>query len=132
MSEDALRKQANALYWDSDQSVNHIAEEMDLSKGRLYELILPLPSGSACPECSAMTQYSNRTAREKHTVTCPECAGKGVESKPQTPALVSDGPSLELEYAGPRSDPRIGTRVLLGAALLGAAVGLYAMTRRRR
>ena len=76
-----------------------------------------------------MTQYPNRTAREKHTVTCPECAAqgplgssaaKGVESEPPMPAPVSDGPSLDLECAGPRSVPRSGTRVWLGAALLGS------------
>lgn len=146
MSEDALRKKANALYWDSAQSVNHIAEEMDLSKGRLYELIAPLPTATACPECSAMTHYANRTAREKATATCPECGYQGplaagtpskapaaphVESEPR-PSADDDKASHALEFAGPPADSRVGTRVWVGAALLGAAVGLFVMTRRRR
>lgn len=141
MSDDALRKQANALYWDSEKSVNHIAEEMDLSKGALYELIAPLPSESTCPECSAMTHFPNRTAREKSKVTCPECDFQGppgpppsetAPSKPRLSLTTNDDPSVEIEYAGPGADSRIGTRVWVGAACLGVAVGLYFMTRRRR
>lgn len=146
MNEQALRKRANALYWDSDQSVNHIAETMDLSKGRLYELVSPLPSDWACGECSAMTHFANRTAKEKGNVVCPECGFQGpvgtmpdsgdTRAEPQPPAAHPAGPvdesSHELEYAGPPPDGRVATRVWVGAALLGAAVGLYAMTRRRR
>ncbi len=146
MNEQALRKQANTLYWDSDQSVNHIAEAMDLSKGRLYELITPLSADWACGECSTMTHFANRTAKEKGNVACPECGFQGpigtlpdssdTRAEPQPHAAHPAGPidesSVELEYAGPPPDGRIATRIWVGAALLGAAVGLYAMTRRRR
>ena len=46
-----LADQANELYWRSEQSVNQIAEAMDLSKSGLYALVRPLPAGRTCPEC---------------------------------------------------------------------------------
>ncbi len=36
-----LANQANELYWQSGQSVNQIAEVMDLSKSGLYALFRP-------------------------------------------------------------------------------------------
>lgn len=77
---------ANELYWDSDLSVNQIAEEMDLSKGMLYGLIQAQPAGSACPLCGDEVAYPNRTAKERGQVTCDACGWDG-----------------ELEDAGPAS-----------------------------
>jgi hypothetical protein len=68
---------ANELYWQSDQSVNQIAEELDLSKGALYGIIQPEPSGLGCPLCGAEVGYANRTAKERGTLECPTCAWDG-------------------------------------------------------
>jgi hypothetical protein len=71
--QDALFEEANRLYWDSDQSVNQIGEQLDLSKGVLYGLIAALPSGLPCPECGEEMVFPNRTARDKGFLACPEC-----------------------------------------------------------
>ncbi|HKJ02768.1 MAG TPA: hypothetical protein VJ997_09945, partial [Longimicrobiales bacterium] len=72
-------RKANDLYWGSQSSVNQIAEELDLSKGTLYGLIRPLPSGLSCPDCSEEAVYPNRTARERSLVACPSCGWEGDE-----------------------------------------------------
>jgi predicted RNA-binding Zn-ribbon protein involved in translation (DUF1610 family) len=117
---DAREARANVLYWDSDSSVNDIADAMDLSKGSLYGLIRPRPAELACPECGAMLEYPNRTARDKGFVTCPGC---GLEDEEE---LVR-----EIAGAGPDSDrpraPSAGVGpggAVLVTSLLGAAAAL--------
>ena len=72
-------KRANELYWGSELSVNQIADEMDVSKGMLYELIHPQPVGAACPVCDQELVYANRTARERALLACPSCGWEGAE-----------------------------------------------------
>ncbi len=68
-----LADQANELYWRSGQSVNQIAESMDLSKGGLYALIRPLRAGGACPECGDELVFPNRTAEQRAMGSCVGC-----------------------------------------------------------
>ena len=75
---------ANELYWGSDQSVNQIADDLDLSKGALYEMIRPLPSGRSCPICGVEVVFSNRTAKERGRVDCPACEWGGQVSDADT------------------------------------------------
>ena len=55
-----LADQANELYWRSDQSVNQIAEAMDLSKSGLYALVRPLAAEGTCPDCGEGLVFTNR------------------------------------------------------------------------
>ncbi len=149
-----LADQANELYWRSGQSVNQIAEAMDLSKSGLYDLIRPLPADRACPECGEGLVFPNRTTEHKSIASCPECdyvdGASGPGSKARAPrkravrrtkaAAKSHGESvLDLESdddgAALRKTSRGRTwksnRVLWGAVLLGVAAGLY-VTRRSR
>lgn len=130
---------ANEFYWGSERSVNQIAEELDLSKGTLYGLIRPRPSGLTCPECAEELVYANRTAKERHMVACPACGWEGDEV--DADANGGDGgvslPSLdedEDDVSVPPFQFSSGRqRTLVGGALLGAAVGLAFVfwTRRR-
>lgn len=81
-------ERVNALYWDSGRSVNQIAEELDLSKGALYGVISPRPSGLGCPLCGAEVGYPNRTAQERGSLECPTCAWDG--SVDETTSYVED------------------------------------------
>lgn len=131
--EKALQERANELYWSSDESVNQIADELDLSKGALYGLVEPLPSGVPCPRCDAVMVYPNRTARSKGYLSCPAC---GLEEDEE---VVRSG----MDDAGPDAGAVAGAsgsdtgapggepagrdalnRMLLGSALLGAAAGV--------
>ena len=149
-----LADQANELYWRSGQSVNQIAEAMDLSKSGLYALIRPLPAERNCPNCGEGLVFSNRTTERKAITSCLECESAGEAPEPEsrvktssrrrdrrpTPSAQPDGkPGTDLETGaggvalrqtnggrGLRSN-----RVLWASVLLGVAAGLY-VTRRSR
>ncbi len=124
--------EANRLYWNSEQSVNSIAEVMGLSKSSLYGLIDPLSSESKCPDCSAEMVYRNRTALDKEALSCPSCGlqtgnSSGTKPKPAKGDASADSPvdATEERSAGsPSSTGRPSNRVLAGAALLGVAAGI--------
>ncbi|MGY8776871.1 MAG: hypothetical protein ACKVIN_01985 [Longimicrobiales bacterium] len=65
------------LYWHSDESVNKIADALDLSKGALYGAIPRLLSGLGCPLCGDQVGYPNRTAKEQEQLDCITCDWDG-------------------------------------------------------
>ena len=73
-----MSDRASTLYWNSDRSVNSIADDLGLSKGRLYDLIRPLGSGQECPNCQSELVFENRTARAGGDPVCPVCDLGGV------------------------------------------------------
>ncbi len=128
--EGAARK-ANKLYWGSEISVNQIAEKLDLSKGRLYGLLVPLPAGDPCPDCGEETGYPNRTARDRNQAMCSFCA-EGVQARPRG-GKATTKPAVTASKAPARlGAPGIKSQALLGAALLGVAAGLFFAAHRRR
>lgn len=130
------RDRANELYWHSDDSVSRIADDLDVSKGSLYNLIDPLPAGLPCPRCSAEMEYPNRTARDQGFLTCPTCDLEEdeelVREEWREAARRSyDGTVVVRPGSGEGArrsdgDPREVSRkrLVMGAALLGAAAGL--------
>jgi predicted RNA-binding Zn-ribbon protein involved in translation (DUF1610 family) len=132
-------KRANELYWGSELSVNQIADEMDVSKGMLYELIHPEPAGLVCPACAQELVYANRTARDRSLLACTHCGWEGDEEEAELG--VGDASVVLPEGAGegdaaptpPVEDDPGRRRFVLGGALLGAAVGLaFVLWSRRR
>ncbi len=142
---DALSEEANHLYWESDQSVNHIGEALDLSKGVLYGLIAALPAGLPCPGCSEEMAFPNRTARDKGFLSCPVCGmeeekaailafweGKGepVEGEvPREPRALARRAGEAMQRAVGTGKDRVSGltprgRLIAGTALLGVAAGL--------
>lgn len=114
-----LGKRANTLYWESDDSVNEIAEALDLSKGALYQLVQPLPTDEPCPDCGEPLEFSNRTARDKGMVVCPSCGMEEELALVEAARLeTSDG---LLPATGPLSP---GSRTVVAAGLIGLAVGI--------
>lgn len=143
--QDALFDEANRLYWESEESVNQIGEVLGLSKGVLYGLIAPLPAGLPCPKCGEEMVFSNRTARDKGFLACPECGMEEEEAAVQAyweseaetdEGLVFGGPRELAHRAGQAVQHAVETgkervsslgprgRVIAGTALLGAAAGL--------
>jgi hypothetical protein len=142
---DILSEEANRLYWESDESVNHIGEKMELSKGILYGLITPLPAGLPCPSCGEEMVFPNRTARNKGFLACPECGIEEEEAAVQSyweeegdveGALSFPGPRNMAQRAGSAVQKAMGSgrdrvanmpnrqRTFAGIALLGVAAGL--------
>ena len=152
-----LADQANELYWRSSQSVNQIAETMDLSKSGLYALVHPFPAERPCPDCGEELVFPNRTTKQKAIVSCLQCeyvgeaARPGSEVRPSRPSrkradrrparsAQADGePGTDLESGRGGSAVRKtgggrgwrSNRVLWASVLLGVAAGLY-VTRRSR
>lgn len=137
---------ANRRYWESEESVNGIAEAMGISKGRLYELLLPFDAGLACPSCGGSLGYPHRTAQIRGDVECDHCGFEGSReeieeaaasgrSGPEggvagqdTPAGgVADGPpapvARDLWTPGSGATP-VSQRTVAGALLAGLAVGI--------
>ncbi len=149
-----LADQANELYWRSGESVNQIAEGMDLSKSGLYALIRPLPAERDCPECDTGLVFLNRTNQHKTIASCPECEyigeppGPGSEVRSPRKKAVRRPTTAASPDGEPASDGETGSvgtalhktnngrtwrskRVLWASVLLGVAAGLY-VTRRTR
>lgn len=123
--EGAVVRAANELYWESDSSVNQIAERLDISKGTLYGLIRPLPSEVLCPQCQEEMVYPNRTALEKGFLVCPGCAFEEEESVVRE--MVAGGVEVIALNVGDDAGGEPGafpTRVVAGVALLSLAAGL--------
>jgi hypothetical protein len=77
-----MSERANMLYWNSDRSVNSIAEGLGLSKGRFYDLILPLESGQHCSNCQSELVFANRTAHDRDDAFCQVCDADGLPVQP--------------------------------------------------
>lgn len=132
-----LRSEANRLYWDSDRSVNQIAEDLGVSKGSLYEVVRPRSAGLPCPRCGEEMVFPNRTAREKGFLSCPACGLEEEEAEVQGAwddaagqtgggAVVVPPEAVRDAYARPRKEAL--TRLLAGTALLGVAAGIVLAT----
>lgn len=133
--QDSPEARANDLYWQSEKSVNQIADELELSKGMLYGMIRPRPADLPCPRCSSDMEYPNRTARERGLITCRSC---GIEleeeaARKQWEEAASAAPGGTLMVT-PRPAPVPGAGkspqrrrdpVMVGAGLLLIAAGLW-------
>ena len=114
-----LRRRANTLYWESDDSVNDIADKLDLSKGALYAVVQPLQTSEPCPECGTLLEFSNRTAREKGLVACPSCELEEELALVEAARVEASGGVL------PVQEPESPTvRTVAAALLIGLAVGI--------
>ena len=135
---------ANELYWGSGQSVNKIAENLELSKSALYDMICPQPLGLSCPLCAAEVASSNRTAKDKRVATCAECGWEGPENdadplvakRPTTipthtpyadrgATNLDQNPEVEVIESQPPVEADLsGFRTMAAGAFFGAAAGL--------
>lgn len=97
---------ANELYWDTDMSVNRIADELDLSKGALYERIEPLSTGRSCPDCGEAAGIANRTDRDRRRASCEACGWKGSATETTEPAAEPARSSPDDDEGGSGPSPR--------------------------
>lgn len=136
-----LPRRVNERYWSSDDSVNQIAVELELSKSALYAMIAALPAGRACPGCGREAAFANRTARDRGRLSCAPCGWEGTRAEAGG-VLEQMGPeeadSDPVERSAPEPPPFAGEaspglrRLVLSGALLGAAAGILLVTMSRR
>jgi hypothetical protein len=132
-----VEPKANELYWESDLSVNQIADKLDISKGMLYGLIRPRPTGLSCPICGDELVHPNRTAKERGLVGCGRCSWQGPEDEAEmfSADREDEPPGFGTVPIPPGTSGALlkgDRRVMVGGALLGAAAGLALMFWARR
>lgn len=117
-----LLERANSLYWDSDRSVNEIADDLDMSKSALYGVVEPLATDHLCADCGAGLVFTNRTARDKGLLTCPACGAE--EEEALLLAATRRGSRRIVRRLAHASGLPSPARATVAAALLGLAAGL--------
>jgi predicted RNA-binding Zn-ribbon protein involved in translation (DUF1610 family) len=131
--DEQLARKLSDRYWSTDESVSLIAEEVGISKGRLYEIIRPLAVEGICPRCgSGPPVYPNRTARDRHEVECPVCGWQGEDGEilPGTPVPPQDRRAYVRSQDQPSGVARATEAVsqpvsgMVGGILVGLAAGL--------
>jgi hypothetical protein len=127
-----MSERATLLYWNSDRSVNSIAEDLGLSKGRLYELIQPLKSGGQCGICGSDLVFGNRTSRDREEAACPACDGGllAVRSHPEwRPSNVRSNEALTADASSTpglgASPPPLGLAGVVAGLLIGTVAGVF-------
>ena len=116
-----LAKVVNRMYWDSDESVNRIAERLDLSKGALYGMIEPAPADGTCLDCGSSLSFGNRTARDRGLAECAVCALVG----DPTDQAASTALAAHIPEPAPIREPRVWSgRALAGSLVLGVVAGV--------
>ena len=120
-----MSERATLLYWNSDQSVNSIAEGLGLSKGRFYELIRPLKSGDRCPICQSDLVFDNRTARDRGETVCPSCDSGTVPELSGSGAPEGVDPSI-LDESKPASSEGVIAPLGIGGVVAGLLIGTVA------
>jgi hypothetical protein len=118
--------EVNRQYWLSNGSVNGIADHLEISKGRIYELLLPLDAEHPCPSCGGPLGFAHRTARDRGEVGCPGCGLQGsldsLASMDPPPASRAGDPKMRDRAHEPEEGRGLG--MLLGGLLAGVALGL--------
>ena len=115
-------RQANEQYWNSDAGVNQLARDLELSKGTLYEIVVPLPAGVPCPHGDGELAFTNRTARERGFVSCPSC---GLEDdRERVLARLEEVAHDPTSETAPPARTRSLETLLVVTALAGVAAGL--------
>ena len=117
-----LARVVNRMYWDSNESVNRIAQQLDLSKGALYGMIAPAPADGTCLNCGSRLSFGNRTARERGLAECVACA-RNDEPMDHVPSPVPAPHAPEV--AAIREPRRWSGRALAGSLLLGVVAGVF-------
>ena len=121
-----MSERATLLYWNSDRSVNSIAEDLGLSKGRLYELIRPLKSGDRCPICQSDLVFDNRTARDRNEAVCPACDSGPVPELSRSRAPEGVDPSILGESTLASSEGVATAPFGIGGVVAGLLIGTVA------
>jgi hypothetical protein len=122
-SSDGLSARANRLYWETDRAAAEIADDLGISRSKLYALIEPLPLTRSCAECEGPLVFSNRTDREAGRGRCVDCA----ETTDVPPGAAVAPPVADPEPAPETVDGGIDpTAGLLLGATAGLAIGFLA------
>ena len=141
---DRLTRKANQLYWETDRPAGQLAEELGVSRSKLYAMIEPLEIGRPCEACDGSLVFGSRTDRDAGRARCSECGAaielpeaeeiQSAEAQPaQTaPSSRNQRPPTTQTEGGAEPPTYTGTRELWVSAAAGLAIGLLAAAWLRR
>ncbi len=131
-----LAAKANKLYWGTSRPAGHLADELGISRSKLYGLIEPLQLDAQCEACAAPLIFGSRSDRDAGRGRCPECGtvvDVPAESATARPLKAEPQQTDTLDLAAIRSRITLpGTRELWLTAVAGVAAGLLATAWWRR
>lgn len=131
----AVATETNRLYWETEQSVAEIANQLGVSRRALYEVIEPMPAGLKCNRCKADLYFANRSAKAAGVARCLSCGdereiggGAAREEAPSVPPYSTGWPKVS------RRVPSVSQRTaaITGFAIAGVVVGAVATLLIRR
>ena len=128
----------NRLYWETDDSVAEISNQLGVSRRALYDQVEPLPAGLQCASCGAELYFNNRSARAAGVARCLMC-GSELEVDPDVSAddvgtIPPYGAGWPAAATPAERQLRDRAVMIAGFAIAGMAVGAIAtlLVRRRR
>lgn len=135
---DDVGRDVNRLYWESDEPVTRLAEQIGVSRGTFYNHLRPLPARATCSTCGGRLLFRNRSSRDAREAHCGECGrDEHIGSASAGPAPAKPGkqrsadaneigsPARRLPAAvAARFEDEAETMQLLLIAVGAAAVGL--------
>lgn len=142
---DPAAARANQLYWTSSDTVDQIADQLDISRNALYAAVSPVDAGLDCPMCSEKLVFVNRSSRAAGRATCEACEAEvqaddlgGADSKPKPRRNTAGGAgrpgrsdqwservdNWKTEFAAVEPERAV---LIGGAAALGVALGAVAV-----
>lgn len=70
---DDVAPDVNRLYWETDEPVTRLAEQIGVSRGTFYNHLRPLPARATCSACGGRLLFRNRSSRDARQAHCGEC-----------------------------------------------------------
>ena len=133
-----LAPEVNRLYWQTEDSVAEISNQLGISRRALYEVLEPLPAGVECSSCGAELHFANRSAKNAGIARCMVCGNESELESEISHDDVGIAPPYSAGLPGAKKASSNGMRdravMVAGFALAGVVVGAVAtmLIRKRR
>lgn len=123
MKPDELGPEVNRLYWETEEPVTRLADQLGVSRGTFYNHLQPLPANGRCSACGGALGFRTRSDRESGAAHCGSC-GREQSSAPRSarragePRRPREGRALHVERTA--AETPVAARHTREAELLAA------------
>lgn len=131
----AVSPDVNRLYWETEQSVAEISNQLGVSRRAMYEVIEPWPTGIECLSCGAELYYNNRSAKTAGVGRCLVCGKERDLNHDTSRGDIGAVPSYPVRSRSKVRQPENGhgrTAMIAGFAIAGIVAGAIATLLIRR
>lgn len=73
MRPDELGPEVNRLYWETDEPVTRLADQLGVSRGTFYNHLEPLSAHGRCTACGGTLAFRTRSDRVNGAAHCGSC-----------------------------------------------------------